>query len=124
MRIRPAAAAFVMAALLWGAGGPAFCVSATHGVMPCCKSAVPCGAGMKAADCCRFVPASPTQAPAAVETSQASKTSRQETQWTVLAEIAPGAGTPMAVSTQASPPSLLLPEHSVPLYILNTSLLR
>lgn len=124
MTLRRAASAFVIAALLLSAGGPAFCVPATRGSMPCCKSAESCGAGMKAADCCRLVPAAPTQAPAAVEASLVVKISRQGTQGAAHVDPAQDVLAPALVPAQASPPPFLLRDSSVPLYILNTSLLR
>lgn len=124
MSIRWAAIASVIVALLLAAGDSAFCIPAAHGVMPCCKSAEPCGAGMNAADCCRFVPAAPAQAPAAVEPSLVSKISRQETQGAALVEIALGVFAPTQVSTQTPPLLFFQRDLSVSLYILNTSLLR
>lgn len=124
MSIRWAASALVIAAQLLAAGDSAFCVPANHSVMPCCKSAASCGAGMRASDCCRFVPATPAQAPSAVEPSVASMISRQETQGAALVEIALGAFVPTQASTQAPPLLFFQRDLSVSLYILNSSLLR
>ena len=119
------AASLTVAAVLMAGGGSAFCTPASNGIMACCKSAQPCGPGLKQADCCRFVPASPGHAPAGVEATLQSKVSRDEMKGAALAEIIGGASSSEAeVAPQASPPPLLQRELSVPLYILNTSLLR
>jgi len=118
------AASLTAMALLMAGGGSALCTPASNGVMPCCKSAQPCGPGMKQADCCRFVPASPGHAPVAVETTLQPKVSRDEMKGAILAEIVGGASPSTEVAPQALPPPLLQRKLSVPLYILNTSLLR
>jgi len=118
------AASLTAMALLMAGGGSAFCAPASNGVMPCCKSDRPCGPGMKQADCCRFVPASPGHAPVAVETALPSKVSRDEVKGAILAEVVPASSPLAEVAPQASPPPLLQREQSAPLYILNTSLLR
>ena len=126
MHIRRNLTAFLtLAAILMAGGGSAFCTPASTGAMPCCKSAQPCGPGLKRADCCRFVPASPDHAPVAVETILPLKVSRDEVKGMALADLT---GSPPAlaveVAPQASPPPLFQHELQVPLYILNTSLLR
>ena len=122
--VRILAASLTVAAVLMAGGGSAFCTPASNGIMACCKSAQPCGPGLKQADCCRFVPASPGHAPAGVEATLQSKVSRDEMKGAILAEIVGGASPSTEVAPQASPPPLLQRELSVPLYILNTSLLR
>ena len=126
MRIRRSLAAFVtLASVLLAGGGSAFCTPASTGAMPCCKSARPCGPGLKQADCCRFVPSAPAQAPVAVETTLPSKVSRDDAKGMALAE--PLGRTPALtaeVEPHPLPPPLLQRESPVPLYILNTSLLR
>ena len=92
--------------------------------MKCCKPAKPCGPGMKQADCCRVVPVSTGQAPVAIETTPASKICRDEMIAAALAGVTGNGFSSPEVSPQASPPPLLARELSVPLYILNTSLLR
>jgi len=119
------AAFLAVAAILMAGGGSAFCAPASTGAMPCCKSARPCGPGLKQADCCRFVPAPPAHAPVAVETTLPSKVSRDEVKGTALADLAGSIPALTAeIAPQASPPRLLQRDSPVPLYILNTSLLR
>ena len=114
-----------LAAILMAGGGSAFCTPASTGVMPCCKSAQPCGPGLKQAECCRFVPAPPAHAPVAVETTLQPKVSRDEAKGVTLAEIIGGPSALAAeVAPQVSPPPLLHRESSVPIYVLNASLLR
>ena len=118
-------ASLTAVALLMAGGGSVLCTPASSGVMACCKSAQPCGPGMKQADCCRFVPASPGHAPAAVETTLQPKVSRDEVKGATLAGIAAIDSSPEAeIAPQASPPPLLQRKLSVPLYLLNASLLR
>jgi hypothetical protein len=122
---RNVAAFLTLAALLMAGGGSAFCTPASTGAMPCCKSAQPCGPGLKQADCCRFVPASPAHAPVATETTLQAKVLRDEAKGIALAVLAGSAAALAApVAPQNSPPPLPQRESSVPLYILNTSLLR
>jgi len=119
------AAFLTVAAILMAGGGSAFCTPSSTGAMPCCKSPQPCGPGLKQADCCRFVPAPPSHAPVAVETTLPSKVSRDDVKGMALAE--PIGSTPALaaeIAPQASPPRLLQRDSPVPLYILNTSLLR
>jgi hypothetical protein len=113
-----------LAGLLLAGGVSAFCVPASQGGMKCCKTAKPCGPGMKQADCCKFTPAAPRHAPVAVETTPASKICRDEMIAAALAVTAGNAFSFAEVSPQASPPLLIARQLSVPLYILNTSLLR
>jgi hypothetical protein len=126
MRIRRVVVALVtLASLLMAGGGAAFCTPAAHDLMKCCKPARPCATGMmKAADCCRFVPSPSSQVPAAVETSLSGNPSRDNLKMAFLADPARGVPEMETVSPEASPPPLLFREPPVPLYILNTSLLR
>jgi hypothetical protein len=113
-----------LASLLMAGGASAFCMPASHDLMKCCKPARPCATGMKAADCCRFVPTSTGQSPAVVETYLPSKASREEMREAAPAGILGDELSSGAVSPQTSPPPHVTRDPSVPLYILNTSLLR
>jgi hypothetical protein len=125
MRIpRVVVALVTLASLLTAGGASAFCMPASHDLMKCCKPARPCAAGMKAADCCRFVPSSSSQLPATVETSLPGHPSRNDLKVAFLADPAWGVPAMEEISPEASPPPLLFREPPVPLYILNTSLLR
>ncbi len=125
MRTRRIAVAFLtVGALLLAGGASVFCAPACHGVMKCCRTAKAGVPAMKQPDCCRFVPASTSQVPAGVETSSLSGVSRHEIQGAALsgeAQVVPLEGT---VEPQPSPPPVHQRELSVPLYLLNTSLLR
>ena len=127
MRIaRIAVAGLTAAALFLGGGASAFCTPAPRGAMECCKpaKAKSCAPGMKGADCCRVAPASGGPAPAAVETILPGKTSRDEMKADVSVEAAFSGLPAKEVSPEASPPPLPIRSSSVPLYILNTSILR
>ena len=125
MRIGRFALAFVtVVALLLSGGAPVFCMAGSHGFMKCCKTKQPSGAGMKQPDCCRFVPAPTGQAPAGVETSSPSRISRDEIHGADLAGSVRLVSMVEEVESQSSPPPCLPRELSVPLYLLNTSLLR
>jgi hypothetical protein len=125
MRIaRTAITALTMAALLLGGGVSAFCTPASQGVMKCCKPVRPCGAGMKADDCCRFVPSAPGRTPAATESTVTAKISREELKAAALDEVSPEAPLSTLAAAEAVSPPLLFRNQPVPLYIMNTSLLR
>jgi hypothetical protein len=125
MRIRRTGIVLLtVAALLLSGGGAAFCIPASGGVMKCCKPSRPCTAGMKAADCCRFVPSSAGRTPAAVEAPLPQKFSREDLAAAVPSGSYRGSSPSEEISPHASPPLLLCRDLSVPLYILNTSLLR
>ncbi len=125
MRIGRVALAFLtVASLLLSSGVPVFCMPGSHGAMKCCKTKQASGTGMKRPDCCRFVPASSGQAPAAVEASFPSKISKDEIQGGALAESVRPVSPVRVAESQASPPPFLPRELSVPLFLLNTSLLR
>jgi hypothetical protein len=113
-----------VAALLMAGGGSSFCLSGSQGVMACCRPSHSCDTGMKAADCCRFVPAAPAQAPPGVATSFASSASREEVRAAILAEPDGIALAPLQDPHLTSPSPLHWRDPSVPLYLLNTSLLR
>ena len=125
MRTGRFALAFVtLAALVFSGTAPVFCAPDGHGVMKCCKTAPRQGQGMKQTDCCRFVPTSPGHVPAGVENSSVSRVSRDEIRGTASAHTARAVSFEEEAHPQASPPPILRREPSIPLYILNTSLLR
>ncbi len=121
---RIALAFLTVAALLLCGGVSAFCMPASHGLMKCCRTKHPSGTGMKQPDCCRFVPASTGQMPAGVEASSPSKISRDDLQGTALAESARLVSLPGESESHESPPPIVPRGSSVPLFLLNTSLLR
>ncbi len=121
---RVLAAFLALLALLMAGGGSAFCMPAGGGDMPCCKSGRPCVPGMKQANCCRFVPATPGHVPAAVETALPSKVSHDEMKGAILAEVVPISSPLAEVAPEASPSPLPQRSPPVPIYVLNASLLR
>ena len=116
--------ALVLVVLLTAVGVAPFCAPAPAQAMPCCGSANPCPAGMKAPGCCRVQPASGAPQAPSSEAMAKGRVGRESLPVTLAARGSQGLGS-IGLPVRALSTALFL-AHSepVPLYLLNASILR